>query len=384
MKKQISIASALVAASGFSHGEIKINEYLSFEGFVAADYAVAESGLEFNGVDQGSESDNYFGVPEVEIDWLFNFDRVGGRIDLQHEDDRTGSELVEQAFMTYELWDGATLTAGRYASMLGYEDFERPGLHQYSYAYDLHLTDAAPREITSVGISPGYNQGLKYTYESNGNFFGVSVQDSVFNYENDRLGGDLNEIDLDGDGTIDETQTGSYGVEVAGALQLAEGLRWFLGGAYEDADIVNADTNYMLNTYLAYEAGPWTFGAELNYGKSESGLFALGDLAGVAGFAPGVIEEEVVQGMIVANYAYSSCSSVTARISYSDHNGEALGVDVIDADAVKYTLAHKYAFSDNLALVNEVSYVDGDISNNVGDNAEFDSVLGAASLLFTF
>jgi hypothetical protein len=369
MKKQISIASAFVAASGFSYGEIKINEYLSFEGFVAADYAVLDNDLDFNGADQGSESDNFFGVPEVEIDWLFNFNNVGGRIDLQYEDDRTNSDLVEQAFMTYEFSTGNTVTAGRYASMLGYEDFERPGLHQYSTAYDLHLTDAAPQGATSVGISPAYNQGLKYTYESNGNFFGASIQDSVFNYDNDRFGGD---------------DQSSYGVEVAGALQLAEGLRWFLGGAYEDTNLQNADTNYMLNTYLAYEAGPWTFGAELNYGKSESGLFALGNLADAAGFALGDIEEEVVQGLIVANYAYSDCSSITARISYSDHNGEALGVNVIDADALKYTLAHKYAFSDNLALVNEVSYVDGDISNNVGDDAEFDSVLGAASLLFTF
>jgi hypothetical protein len=368
MKKQISIASAFVAASGFSYGEIKINEYLSFEGFVAADYAVLDNSLEVNGADAGSESDNYFGVPEVEIDWLFNFDRVGGRIDLQHEDVRTGSNTVEQAFMTYELWDGATLTAGRYASMLGYEDFERPGLHQYSTAYDIHLTDAAPESITSVGISPGYNQGLKYTYESNGNFIGASVQDSVFNYDNDRFGGD---------------DKSSYGVEVAGALQLAEGLRWFLGGAYEDTNLQNADTNYMLNTYLAYEAGPWTFGAELNYGKSESGLFALGDIVAAVGGAAGLLEEEVVQGMIVANYAYSTCSSITGRISYSDHNGDALGVNVVDADAIKYTLAHKYAFSDNLALINEVSYVDGEVSGG-GDAADFDSVLGAASLLFTF
>jgi hypothetical protein len=373
MKKQIRIASVLVAASGISHGEIKINEYLSIEGFVAADYAVLDNSSELNGANFGDESDNYFGVPEVEIDWLFNFDRVGGRIDLQHEDDRTnngGGATVEQAFMTYELWDNSTLTAGRYQSMLGYEDFERPGLLQYSTAYDLHLgAFNAPAEITSVAILPGYNQGLKYTYESNGNFIGVSLQDSVFNYDNDRFGGD-------GDSLLGNS---SYGIEVAGALQITEGLRWFLGGAYEDTDIPNANKNYMLNTYLAYEAGPWTFGAELNYGKSESELFALGDITGIAG-----LEEEVVQGMIVANYAYSTCSSVTARISYSDHEGEALGVDVVDADAIKYTLAHKYAFSDNLALVNEVSYVDGDISNNAGLNGEFDSVLGAASLLFTF
>jgi hypothetical protein len=152
-----------------------------------------------------------------------------------------------------------------------------------------------------------------------------------------------------------------------------------LGGAYEDTNLQNADTNYMLNTYLAYEAGPWTFGAELNYGESESGLFALGDFFG--GFFPG--EEEVVQGLIVANYAYSDCSSITGRISYSDHNGDIAGVNVVDADAIKYTLAHKYAFSDNLALINEVSYVDGEISGG-GDAADFDSVLGAASLLFTF
>jgi hypothetical protein len=376
MKKQIRIASVLVAASGISHGEIKINEYLSIEGFVAADYAVLDNSSELNGANFGDESDNYFGVPEVEIDWLFNFDRVGGRIDLQHEDDRTnngGGATVEQAFMTYELWDNSTLTAGRYQSMLGYEDFERPGLLQYSTAYDLHLSPfnppAAAAEITSVAILPGYNQGLKYTYESNGNFIGVSLQDSVFNYNNDRFGGD---------------DQSSYGIEVAGALQLAEGLRWFLGGAYEDTEIQDADKNYMLNTYLAYEAGPWTFGAELNYGKSESGLFALGDIVATFGGPAGLLEEEVVQGMIVANYAYSTCSSITGRISYSDHNGDALGVNVVDADAIKYTLAHKYAFSDNLALVNEVSYVDGDFSNNAGLNQEFDSVLGAASLLFTF
>jgi hypothetical protein len=373
MKKQISIASAFVAASGFSYGEIKINEYLSFEGFVAADYAVAETSLEAGGA-QVDESDNYFGVPEVEIDWLFNFDRVGGRIDLQYEDDRTGSDLVEQAFMTYELWDGATLTAGRYASMLGYEDFERTGLHQYSTAYDMHDVTGlfnrlgrglGPDQITSTSINPDYNQGLKFTYESNGHFFGVSVQDSVFNFENDRFGGDFETI-LDDNGNIVDTDPGSYGIEVAGAIQLAEGLRWFMGGAYEDVDVDGFNSNYMLNTYLAYEVGQLTLGAELCYGESESGLFPLG-----------VADEEVLQGLLVANYAYSDCASVTGRISYSDHQQDIANVDI---DFMKYTLAHKWAFSDNLALVNEVSYVDGDLNGA----ADYESVLGAASLLFTF
>lgn len=370
MKKQLSIASALVAASSFSHGEIKLNEYLSVEGFVIADYSVAESNLGGN-----DESDNFFGVAEVEIDWLFKFDRVGGRIDLQHEHQADGrrierGELVEQAFVTYELWDSGTLTAGRYASMLGYEDFERPGLHQQSYAYDLQLTQFNTPGfgiiVPRVGVLPGYNQGLKYTHESQGTFFGVSIQDSVFNYDNFRFGGD---------------DVSSYGVEVAGSFQLAEGLRWFLGGAYEDTDIQDSDTNYLLNTYVSYETGPWTFGAELNYGKSESGLFALSDLLSFIADDDIGIEEKVVQGLIVANYAYSDNASITGRISYSEHKDDE-GLNV-EAEAIKFTLAHKYAFSDNLALINEVSYVDGDLMVD-GDTADFDSVVGAATLLFTF
>jgi len=322
---------------------------------VAADYAVAESTI--NNLD---ESENFYGVPEVEIDWLFNFGNVGGRIDIQEDNWNAGSETIEQAFATYEFTTGNTLTAGRYASMLGYEDFERPGLHQYSYAYDIHnaLANVAPGNVTSVGISPGYNQGLKYTYESNGNFFGVSFQDSVFSNDNawagsaNRFGGD---------------DIGTYGLEVAGALQIAEGLRWFLGGAYEDIDSVGAEKNYMLNTYIAYETGPLTLGAELNYGESEAGLFYWG------------FDEKCLQGLLVANYAYSDCSSVTGRISYSEHTDNFTNVN-IQADFIKYSLAHKYAFSENLALINEVSYVDGD--SNFG--VDYDSLMGAASLLFTF
>lgn len=371
MKKQISIASAFVAASGLSLGEIKVNEYLSFEGFVDASYSVAET-------DYGAfnESDNAFGVQEVEIDWLFNYGQVGARVDLQYEDRFLGSEEVEQAFVTYELCTGSLVTAGRYGTMLGYESLERPGLHQGSFAYDLHLAatgiDGAPHTITTVGIVPRYNQGVKYTYENDAYFFGASLQDSVFNFENGRFGGDAEGFAV-----------GSYGLELAGSMKLSEGLRWFLGGAYEKTDIEDFDKNYMLNTYLAYEAGPLSFGLELNYGKSESGLFALDTLAQAAGFvAAGGLEEKVLQGMIVANYAYSDNASITGRISYSDHSDDVADEDV-DADAIKYTIAHKYAYTDNLALVNELSYVDGSISDG-NDNADLDSTILSASLLFTF
>lgn len=348
MKKQISIATALVAVSGFSYGEIKINEYLSIEGFVTADYAVNEN--ENNGV---SESDNYFGVSEVEIDWLFNFDRVSGRIDLQHEDLNQSTTFVEQAFMTYELWDGGTLTAGRYASMLGYEDLERTSLHQYSFAHDLHDINPGQNALdsTNIGITPGYSQGLKYTYDSNGNMFAVSLQDSVFG-DDDRFGGD---------------DTGNYGLEVASSIKLAEGLRWFTGVAYEDSDDLNSEEAMVANTYLAYESGPLTLGAELSHGIFDSGT------AGV--------QVDVWQALLVANYAYSECASITGRISYTEAGVDVAGTIVSNVfDATKFTIAHNYAFTDNLALVNEVSIVDSE--DLAGNDSE--AVLGAASLVFTF
>jgi hypothetical protein len=305
---------------------------------------------EENGI---SESDNYFGVGEVEIDWLFNFDRVSGRIDLQHED-LAGGDFVEQAFVSYELWDGGTLTAGRYASMLGYEDFERPGLHQYSFAHDLHDINPGSQnalDSTNIGITPGYSQGLKYTYDSNGNMFAVSLQDSIAG-DDDRFGGDDN---------------GSYGLEVACSIQLAEGLRWFTGVAYQDSDQVNAEESMVANTYLAYESGPLTLGAELSHGIFDSGI------AGV--------QVDVWQALLVANYAYSESASITGRISYTEAGVDVAGTFISDEfDATKFTIAHNYAFTDNLVLVNEVSFVDSEELNGYTDEAVF----GAASLVFTF
>ena len=77
----------------------------------------------------------------------------------------------------------------------------------------------------------------------------------------------------------------------------------------------------------------------------------------------------------MANYAYSDCCSVTGRVSGID--GEDASGDI--GDAIKYTLAHNYALSDNLAIITEVSYVDGELFGVDGD-----STTGAVEVLFTF
>ncbi len=329
-------------------GEIVVNDFLSFEGFVDSSYSHTDTDSDSPSMDGG---ENSFEVDQVEISWLFDFDTVTAQIDLQYEGDSLipageDGELVEQAFVNYALANGDVVTAGRYASMLGFEAFEPTGLYQYSTAY-------------SVSGLPGYAQGVKYTRESDATFFGISIQDEAFAGSfaagKGALGGDGNN---NGDG--------SYAIELAYAQDLGDGVTGFLGGAFEDGD-ADGDT-YIINTYVTYETGAWLFAAEVNFGNSESGAFDA--------ITESSDDVDVLSGLLMANYAYSDDSSVTARLSYEE-------VDDGAADALeimKYTLAHNKALADNLALITEISY--GELED--GANGDDDVVELAVELLFSF
>ena len=324
MKKTIAITSALAAASSLATAEIKINEFLSFAGFVDMSYSHTD-----NGGDLGDSSDNSYSIDQVEIDWLFNFGKVTGRVDVEYLGGDDEDANLEQAFVSYDLGNGSALTIGRYESMLGLEAKEPTGLYQYSTAYE--------------GLSglPQYGQGVKYTGQSGDLSYGVSVQDESFDNDANSLGGNEG--------------LGSYSVEAA--VSLASGnFTYSVGGAFEDAD--EAGDNSIINAHVTYVSGAWTLGAEYNIADIESN----GDL-------------EIDSWLAMANYAYSDCCSVTARISGID--AENAGGDI--GDAIKYTLAHNYALSDNLAVITEVSFIDGELADVDGD-----STTGAVEVLFSF
>ncbi|MEM1222344.1 MAG: porin [Verrucomicrobiota bacterium] len=354
MKNKIAIASAFIAASSFSTAEIVINDFLSFEGFIDMSYSHTDTEL-----DGASVSDNSYQIDQVEISWLFDFDPVTAQIDLQFEDIANSSDFdegsdgntVEQAFFTYHLDEGSAITAGRFASFLGFEAFEPTGLYQFSFAYDIGIAD--------VAVIPFYHQGVKYTYENDTTFFGISVVDSIYDNDDDRFGGP-------GDST--------YGIEAAGSIDFGNGFAWFLGGGFEDGDADDGDS-IVLNTYVTYETGAWIFAGEVSYGDYEPG-FAL--VSAADGIIATGSDEEVIQALIMANFAYSDQGSVTGRLSWSDHEAES-NLGDIEADFLKYTLAHGYAFTDNLFFVAEVSYVDGEVLD-----LDYESLQAALELIFAF
>lgn len=342
MKNKLTIACTFIAATSASLGDIEINENLSISGFLDMSYSHSDIDSE---VTSFEGSDNAFNLDQVEIDWLFDFDVVTGQIDLEYEE--AGDDLeVEQAFITYHFGnDASAITAGRFDSMLAFEDSEPTGLYQFSNAYAF---DGLEVET----LLPGYNQGVKYTVNTdNGGFFGMAIQDSsVTGSSPDGLGG----------------SDGGYGVEVAAAFTLADGVNAFIGGAYEDND--DEGDSYVVNSYLTYETGAWIFVAELVYAETEvniNGLFGAGDT-------------ESLSGLLMANLAYNEQGSVTGRLSFIDGSTETASDD-FDYDAVKYTAAHNWAFTDNLLMVLEASYTDADV-----DGRDADGLLGAAELIFTF
>lgn len=388
MKNKLILVSAMLAAFTGVNAAISLTENIALEGFVDMSYLHWDA-EESSGDYKWKESDNSFNLDQAEIDFLFDFSPVTAQIDIQYVGGVMADEIeLEQAFASYNMENGGAVTGGRYVSFLGLEAVEPTGLYQYSLAY-------ASAESGDMSWIPGYNNGVKYTVETDTGFFGISLQDGVWTRDN-RLGGDpsmsigslvsilgsLDDLDLAsllGDMELPEDITigdlieeleqsdiqvsdllsglesmavSNWGAEIAAAWTGEEGLTLFLGGAYEEYEIGDVSFDkWLINTYVAYEVDSVTFGAEFNYGENE--------------------DIDHMSALIMANFAYSEQASVTGRISYMEEDyGD------YDWDAMKFTAAHNYAFTDNLALVAEISYIDG--------CEDWEELSGALELLFSF
>ena len=334
-----------------------------------------------------SDNTNTYQVDQVEITLSLDYGVVTGQVDLQWTP--FGQTQFDQAFTTYDLANGFVVTAGYYDSMLGFEAFEATGLYQVSRAYASGTASLQANGVPggngnlniSNVITPVTNNGVKVTYEDGTQFFGVSLQDGGL-FGDNRLGGDSslrNGAALASLAQItgafapfggNNYEQSGYAIETAYARDLGNGFNVFVGALFEETEVdqqrpgledveTSVDTT-VLNGYVTYETGAWLFAAEV-----------IQTEMGISGAQPDI---EIDSFLLMANYTYSDQASVTARIS---------NVDVDDIfDATKLTVAHLYAFTDNLALAVEISSVDYDYEENTVDDG--DTLEGAIELLFTF
>ena len=359
MKNKIAITTAFFVAFCLSFAEIALPESLSVEGFVDMSYSHTED--DSAAVDQ---TENSYSLDQVEITFLLDFDPVTAQIDLQWEDG-TGYS-VDQAFTAYSQSNGIVVTAGRYDSMLGFEASEPTGLFQYSGAYSSDTEIFIDNDVTySDIITPDTNNGIKVSYETETDFFAISLQDGAF-FGDGRLGSDTDSdaladlvAQLTG-GTAPELS--GYAIETAYAKDLSNGFNALLGAVFETTKVENGANDFeidstAINGLITYETGAWLFVGE--YNMTTHDISTVGEL-------------EIDSFLVMANCSYSDQASITGRVSHVD-------VDSF-LDATKFTLAHNYAFTKNLMLVTEISAIDYEFAG--GANGE--TLEGALELLFTF
>lgn len=394
--RSFAIAVAFFTATGLSMGDIVINEFLSLRGFVDMSYNYSDKQIDPAGTSGFNKTSNDFNFEEFETSLFFNYDPLTAQIDLEYEGNSDRLE-IEQAFIVYKpekMAKGASVTAGRYASMLGFEAYEPTGLYQYTDAYGGVLGDLYIRSLGVLGsvnlnpeaslfvesllfpIGERYSQGIKYTHKGARTFFGISAQDGTISYDN-RVNGDN-----DADSTA--VDDGGYSLEAACSYDFGYGLTFFMGGSYETGDGItegvarSGDTQtYTINTYSTLELGAWIFAAELNFSESK-----IDDV-----FDPGADADlKSLSGLLMTNYAYNETASMTGRLSYMELDGEldASGGAALDGYAFKYTLAHNYALTENLSIVAEFSYTDGRFDSTADGNGDLEEFFAAAEIIFTF
>lgn len=291
MNKRLTgmVASALLAA-GTAYGQIEINENLAVTGFL--DMSATDTSS-----DDGDSSS--YNLDQAEIDFLVSFDEITGQIDLNYLGGNDGSFDLEQAFITYDLGSGSSITAGKSLSYHGWETAEPTGLYQYSYAYDL------------VGTIPGYQNGVRYDYADDVMALGLGLLDSVYGP----------------DGSIGDS---SYGVEAKAVFTPAEGLTLYFGYATDKME--TGEDMDLINFWASYEVGGATYAIEYN-------TYDFGTLEGD-------------QWLAMGNWPLTDSLGITARVSDDSIDG--------GDSAMKYSLSPGWTIGDNLAMLIEVSETDFD------------------------
>lgn len=302
MTKLTGWTASLVALAATASADIKVNDYLSFNGYAAAAATYSDNDAPTKNVSTLFNS----GINEldsVKLAAIGKYGDFGGKLSLLYIPTRGGDNSgIQDAYATYTK-EEFTVTAGKFLSYLGYEAFDPNNMTQLTYG-------------TTIFAVPGYHTGAKVDYAAKTWGAGLAVVDSVF-------GGTGF---LQGDGEFDRVGSEAY-FSYTGIDKLT---LWF-GAAYDDNNtsaaaatgdviIFDAWASYALNakTTLAAE-----FDTEESIGKGYLGevQYAFTDkLSGIAriGLKDNAHGDTGSYYTVAPTYKITSALSVRGEVSYAD------------------------------------------------------------------
>ena len=184
MNTRTTLATALsLAATLSTFADIKVNENLMINGYAAGAY-------EYQKVKGSPATDSVFdgskdtpSADAVKTNFNFNYKPVSGTVSLYYVPNLPKNELtVLDAFATYDVGGGLSVTGGKFLSYLGYEAFDTVNMAQITYA---------PVTIGTLGAIPAYHTGVRLDYGDKDVSYGVAIVDSVFSNTFARGDGEL-------------------------------------------------------------------------------------------------------------------------------------------------------------------------------------------------
>lgn len=306
MKSQLKVAGlTAVLATSAVQAEVKINDNLSFDGYVIGAGVVTEGTPAKNGPHFGKSGGAY---DSAYVALNGKYGDFSGKISLYTFNPFDGSQGdgvdnvgILDAYVTYKVGDVA-ITGGKYLGWLGFESFHSPNNAFISFGQSLYASPWAT--------------GVKADYSGEGFSTGISVRDSQI-----APGAGF----FEGDGEIDD----DIGYEAYFLYSGIKKLTLFFGAGFEDVD--GGDQTWTTNVWASY-AVTEKFSLAAEYAAIED----VADLTWL------------VQG----TYALTDKVSVAARVTGSDYEAA--------PDGIGYGIASTYTITPNFSLKGEVTKTDRD------------------------
>lgn len=301
IKKLTGLTASVAALVSTASAEVKIDDYLSLDGYATGAYVVTEG--------TAPKNSEFIGSPRV-------YDSVLVALNGKYEDftarvsllalDRAPNALTQDAglldaYVTYKTGNFA-VTGGKYLGWLGFESF--------------HSVNNAFISFSQVYYASPYSTGLKAEYLGDGISAGVSVRDTQTG-----PGGTF----FEGDGEIGD----DIGYEFYAMYTGIEKLTLFVGAGFEDVDPTG--TVSVFDFWASY---------------------ALTDKLSVAFEVATLDDTADYSWLLQTTYAVSDALSVSGRVTEVKSDSAAV------ADAFGYGVASTYTFTKNFSLKGEITKTD--------------------------
>ena len=295
---------SLVIASYNLQGQIAIGDNLSLEGATSVGFISTQSSI--------SGNTNEVDIQELLLELNFDHENISTEIEF---DLSNGAMEIDVAQVSYAYSDSLTFSAGKFHSLLFFEDIHLTKRLNYSQSQGLFPE-----------IIPGANQGLRGMANTDKGWLGLSWSDLLWDQPTGRVGS------LNGGSGATEAQIGYRpldGFEVAVTF-----------GGQDSGD--TGPNGTMWDVWFSYEKENYLLVAE--YADFENTGAQDADGNGI------LASSEYLTGktwMLLGSLNVGENGTLTARYSQEDQ--------VNGSDSSKWTLTRSHAFGDNLSGRLEIS-----------------------------